>query len=239
MMQESELYKSLENFEKEKKFESEKIFYKQLKEVRFYSFAFKNNGKSTICTIKRDDDTEFYPAFTNYNELAKWPFEVKDIIRLSFDDLKHIILEDKRNIGGIVINPFGRSILFENHSIKRMDAVISGMYLKRTEGITKGMYLYYPQEVPQGLKNGINLYLSNNKRKVYGVYLYQAKRNITEPLHWLFLIEFDGDKLSLFPKFAKIVQIYMKPGDVFELVKYNGELQPGGMVRPYIIYKNS
>lgn len=239
MMQEAELYRSLETFVREKKFEDEKKFYNNLKEIQLYSFVFKNNGKSFLCTVQKDDEKEFYPAFTNYNELAMWPSEISDIVKLSFDDLKHILLGDKRNIYGIVINPFGKSIQIESQNLKRMDSITTGMYLERTNGLTNGMYLYYPQEVPAGLKNGINLFLSNNKRKVYGVYLYQAKRNIYEPPHWLFLIEFDDDKISLFSRFAKIVKLYMKPGDVFELVKYSGELKSGGMVRPYIVYKNS
>lgn len=236
MIKEDDLYFEMEKFKREPSYNNEWSFYNTLKQIELYSPVIYSSEKTMVATLKKDGNEEFYPAFSSLESLKKWPFELKEIRKLYFDDLKHIMLEDSRDIKGIVINPFGKAILLENNHIDRIESITSGMSLKKTAGINKGIFLYPPKSVPKGLKEGLEMFFQN-KNEVRYVYLYQAKRNENDPLHWMLVVKFNGSKIDLFPKLAAVVQLYMNPNEVFELVQYFDELNLPMTIRPYILYE--
>lgn len=235
-MTEKDLYFEMEKLKREPIYKNEMSFYETLKKLVLYVPVIPSGGKTKVATLKKNGKEEFYPAFGSLKSFQKWPFEIKEIRKLYFDDLKHIMLEDSRDIGGIVINPFGENILLENQQIEKIESATSGVSLKKTEGISGGIYLYPPKSIPKGLKVGMELFCQN-KKEVKAIYLYQAKRNEKDNLHWMFAVKFDGTKIELFPKLAAVVQLYMNPSEVFELVKYTDDLKlPAGAV-PAVLYE--
>lgn len=235
-MSEKDIYYELEKFKREPVYKNELSLYDALKKTVFYIPVVSMGGKTSIASLKKDGKEEFYPAFSSVEEIRKWPFELKGIRKLYFDDLKHVMLEDVRDIKGIAINPFGKVILLGNAQIERIETVTSGMSLKKTQGMRGAIRLYYPEYVPDGLESGLRFFFQN-KREVQSVYLYQAKRNEGDSLHWMFIVKFDGTKIELFPKLAAVIQLYMNDGQVFELVKYSDELKLSMAIKPCILYE--
>lgn len=236
MIEEKDLYFELERFKREPEYKNELSFYNTLKKIELYIPVMHAEGKTTVATLKKDGKEEFYPAFTSLEEFKKWPFELKEIRKLYFNDLTLIMMEDVRDIEGVVINPFGKAILLGNQHIERMETVTSGMSLKRTGGINDGIYLYTPKTVPNGLKSGLELFFQS-KKDVQAVHLYQARRNEKDPLHWMFVVKFNGTKIELFPKLAAVIQLYMDDKEVFELVKQADELKLPAAVVPCVLYE--
>ncbi|MDR1061396.1 MAG: enhanced serine sensitivity protein SseB C-terminal domain-containing protein [Clostridiales bacterium] len=137
---------------------------------------------------------------------------------LSFDTLKHMLLDDGRKIEGIVVNPHGQAALFPLEAIMRADSVTSGMSVQKTDGVMGEMYLGAPKSYPAGLAPALRKFLGG-RPEVRRVSLYRAKRKMADRAHWLFLVFFAGRKIDLFPELAKLIQRFMKPGEVFELVQ--------------------
>jgi len=236
-MTEKDIYYELEKFKREPDYKNELSLYDALKKTAFYIPVVSAGRKIGIASLKKDGKEEFYPAFSSADEIKKWPFELKETRKLYFDDLKHVMLEDGRDIKGIVINPFGKAILLDNAQIERIETVTSGMSLKKTQGMRGAIRLYYPEYVPDGLESGLKFFFQSKKNEVQSVYLYQAKRNEGDSLHWMFIVKFNGTKIELFPKLAAVIQLYMNDGQVFELVKYSDELKFSMAIKPCIVYE--
>jgi hypothetical protein len=172
--------------------------------------------------LSTQNNEAFLPAFTVTEELQKWPFPTERVLVLSFDDLKHIVLEDPQNLSGIVLNPFGKMLLLRKPEIAQIDATTEGLSVRRADH-PAGLQLFRPAKYPPGLENGMNDFF-RWKQEVSRVYLFLARGPEDPEPHWLFLIDFVGEKSVLFPEVAKAVRPYMKEGESFELMKATHEM---------------
>lgn len=204
-------------------------------ELRF-SRELKNAKLFVPCVAKRKEEGEgysmavlstqngemFLPAFTSREELAKWPYEKGKIIMCSYEDIKHKVIDDPQKLSGVVINPFGKMLLLRLELIRQIDAKTEGMSIERVEH-SKKLCLYQPKKDFPGLAEEMKSFFSAYE-KVYRVYLLLAQEPEDRKPHWLILVDFDRERVALFPAIARLIRPYMKPGDTFELMKATYDL---------------
>lgn len=89
----------------------------------------------------------------------KLPIAPREYALCSFDDLKHMILDDIRKIEGIAVNPHGNTVLFPLAAIKRLDYVTSGMSVQKIDGNIGGLHLNTPKSYPNGLVGAIGKFM--------------------------------------------------------------------------------
>lgn len=163
------------------------------------------------------DKENFLPAFSNPAELKKWPYENDRTAVCSYDTLKHLVLDDPQNFSGIAVNPFGKKLLLRREQIRQIDSKTEGMCIRKVEH-SRNLRLSKPGREPPGLADELKL-LFNSKEEIYRAYLLLAREPKEVKPHWLFLIDFNGERTALFPIVARVVRPYMKPGGTFEIMK--------------------
>jgi hypothetical protein len=243
---EADFYTALAGYRDDSGLESERRLYGALKALKLYvpleaapliaaplraAPLGAAAGRKRFVTARKNGDEEYVPAFTSLREYDKMPAlrastgasagrakYAAEYALLPFDTLKHMLLDDGRKIEGIVVNPHGQAALFPLEAIMRADSVTSGMSVQKTDGVMGEMYLGAPKSYPAGLAQALRKFLGG-RPEVRRVSLYRAKRKMADRAHWLFLVFFAGRKIDLFPELARLIQRFMKPGEVFELVQ--------------------
>jgi len=234
--------KSLKLLQQEPTQENERRFFSEIKNAKFLVPCVKSEqppNKAYPAVLNTQKGEKFLPAFSDLVEFEKWPFDRLNVSvsEFSFDDLKHIILEDqqKQNLVGIAINPFGQALLLRQSQIAQIDTAMQGMSAQRVnhEG---GLRLLSPEGLPSGLKDGLEV-LFRQKPEVCQAYLLSAQGTGEPAPHLLFLIDFEGTEAGLFPQVAKAVQPYMKQGKTFELMKATPRLLQSATKKGELIYQ--
>ena len=80
----------------------------------------KEDSNVSFYMISSSDGKQFYPAFTDWEELNKWNIGIDKIqtLILSFDDYAEMVLLNP-DIEGFVINPFTTSFTFTREQLKK------------------------------------------------------------------------------------------------------------------------
>jgi hypothetical protein len=60
---------------------------------------------------------------------------------------------------------------------------------------------------------------------IYRIHVLLACHPTDDIPHWLILIDFDGERTSVFPAVVKTVSRYIKPGDSFEVMQADDYMQ--------------
>ncbi len=210
-----DLVRSMENLRDDPSPEGKLQFFRQLKAARFLVPC---RGKAnSIVTLNTDKAEAFLPAFTAAQELSKCQFPFEKVRGMSFDALKHLAIDNPTRISGIAINPFGKALLLRHPQLSEIDSATEGMTLKRTDYQGK-LQIKPTADYPIGLPKALS-HLLDTRSDVYRAWILSAQHGEDALSHKLFLIDFDGDRRSLFPLVAKAVQPFMKPGESFELLK--------------------
>jgi hypothetical protein len=80
-------------------------------------------GLSLLATQKKE---LFLPAFTSEDEFDKWKEPSGGASLLLFDILHHIVVDDAK-LCGVVINPFGRSLVLRRDDLTATENLVTGM----------------------------------------------------------------------------------------------------------------
>lgn len=201
--------------------ESKRRFFTELKAARFLVPCRKQDNN--IIILSTPERESFLPAFTTMDELAKkMPFKEKVSI-LSFDDIKHIVVDNSQKLAGIVINPFGKALFLRHSQLSEINADIEGMTVKRVDHKSQ-LRLEATVDYPIGLPNVLRTLFKTHLEVSRAWILLAWEENKNMP-HKLFVIDFHGDRKMLFPLIARVVQPFMKPGESFELIKSDFRLE--------------
>ncbi len=164
----------------------------------------------------------FLPAFTCPEELEKWPYEKDGAAVFSYEDIKNRAIDDCRGFSGIIINPFSDFLILDMDVIKRIDEMLDGIYIERVEH-SRYLQLYKPGHGYSGLAEEMKLFFEKHE-EVYRAYLLTAREPWEKERHWLLLIDFEGERVRLFPEAARALEPHIRPGDHFEIMKADREL---------------
>ncbi|SHH88686.1 SseB protein N-terminal domain-containing protein [Sporobacter termitidis DSM 10068] len=160
---------------------------------------------------------KFLPAFTDLQELEKWPFEKHQIVLRFFDNLKYVVLNDPYSLSGMIINPFGDRIVLKSAQIRQIDVNVESVSPQNARSGPDMRFLRPRRKFPE-LGVLLKAYFKRYE-EVYSVYLMMATELGKTSPHWLFLIDFDGEKLSLFPELINVIHAFMHDGESFEILK--------------------
>ncbi len=155
------------------------------------------------------DGRQFYPAFTDWEELLKWQkTETPKTLILSFDDYVSMILP-REETDGVIINPFGDNFMLDrkllNHLKTQKDLNTKGV---SSQTITKDteVLLGEPKDYPAEMVAKISDFLKK-KPEVRRAWLRLMIRDNEQS--YLLVADFTGDKDTLFGGIAHVARPYL------------------------------
>jgi hypothetical protein len=163
----------------------------------------------------------FLAAFTSEVQFAKWSYPHGGAEVVTFE-LLHGIVTDDVNLAGIVINPFGMSLILRPETLSAIENSATGMTHERVEH--RGALILGAAKYPPVLASAFASALKSSGMEVFEAYILAARQEVRAKPYLLFLIDFDGDRKILFPRVAGAIHPHMKLGSNFELLKANSAL---------------
>ena len=181
--------------------------------VNFLSYINSNELESTFGNInfnvlKTDDDKTYLPAFTDLEELSKWGIPEKmNTITLNFDDYVEIIL-DNDNIDGLVINPFGDYYIIPKEGLKDLKEMkkerlkVNEIKIESNSKILISEPKHYPTMMMEAITSCCDSLGNINKA-------WLLEMMTEKDRSWLLVLDFEGDKNSIFSKISQVVRNYL------------------------------
>lgn len=181
---------------------------------------------NTIPLLDIKEKGKMLPIFSSYKAFEKSPLP-KDRVRvMPFSEIDEIIRKSEGKIAGIIINPHGKSMIFQRNGGNA------------TEKNESGIRLIKPPFVPEKITETLKKFFSECEN-VYAAYVLWAQKETDLAPKLFLIIDFDGKREEFFPKVAKSLEECMKPGDNIEMAKADFKLLKAAekLVKP--IYKKS
>ncbi|MDR2296116.1 MAG: enhanced serine sensitivity protein SseB [Clostridiales Family XIII bacterium] len=194
-----------------------RAFFRRRLRASSYLVPRRPDGRA-LSLLATQNNELFLPAFTSEDELGKWAQPHGGMSALSFEMLHHIVVDDL-NLAGIVINPFGASLILRRSKLTAIESAATGMMHERIAHT--GRMIFETGQCPAALVRDFTAALKNSGMEVFEAYILMARQEHEAKPHMLFLIDFRGDRKLLFPAVARAVQPHMAAGSNFELLKAN------------------
>ncbi|MDR2354860.1 MAG: enhanced serine sensitivity protein SseB [Clostridiales Family XIII bacterium] len=192
-----------------------RAFFRRRLRASTYLVPCRPDGKG-LSLLATQNNELFLPVFTSKTELGKWMQPHGGVATLPFEMLHHIVVDDV-NLSGIVINPFGASLILRRSKLTAIENAATGMTHERVTHT--GRLIFETGQCPAALVRDFTAALKNSGMEVFEAYILMARQEHETRPHMLFLIDFKGDRKRLFPAVAQAVQPHMKTGSNFELLK--------------------
>lgn len=185
------------------------------------------NMKVLFHMIENNMGVTYFLAFTSLEEMYKWRNDADiPVAVVTFDDFADMISEapaDKLP-GGFVIDPFGVNQIFtreQTAQIKAQKDMIENAKKQNNHfDADEEVFIGEPAEYPTMLMNEVKNYLGSQDtiKKAYFQLMCQG-----EVESYLFVLDFEGDKESIFNKFADAVRPHLN-GKLVDLMDCKSEL---------------
>lgn len=184
----------------------------------------KENTKINFSIIENTANQHYFLAFTDWDELRKWHVnENQQTLILTFDDLAAMVLDEKGNSDGFVINPFGGNITFNKNMVtslkeekeRRARGGVVEQVVKKDTTVQLGQPRIYPDEMVKAISN----YMKNQKN-VKAAYLQLMIKEGEQS--YLIIVDFTGDKREIFDGIANTAMSYLN-GMFIDLVPYDSD----------------
>lgn len=172
--------------------------------------TFQKDSMMRIPMISTQDNKHFYPVFTDWGEIRKWTnCPSNKTMILDFDSYAEMVLRDDKT-EGIAINPFGADFILDRKTIEhiktRKDIITKGVSEQKVEKDTQ-VTLGEPKDYPTEMVEAIKTYL-NGEPAIRKAWLRLMCRN--EEYSYLLVVDFEGDKDSVFGKIADAARPYLR-----------------------------
>ncbi len=143
---------------------------------------------------------QFYLAFTDWEELAKWrSAQGQRVLILTFDDYARLVLDGKIAAGGFIINPYSGNVVFGKAMIETVRREKAGLTNRGAEKMVmkKGttVFLGEPDEYPEALIRSLSSFLET-QGGVEAAYLQSMEKDGVSS--YLVAVDFQGDQKALF-----------------------------------------
>ncbi|MDR2421086.1 MAG: enhanced serine sensitivity protein SseB [Oscillospiraceae bacterium] len=206
-------------------------FFRRLRRSMFLvPQSLEGNGLSLLSTQHGE---LFLPAFTTSGEFRKWERHEDGATVRTFEVLHGCVTDDER-LAGIVINPFGGQLVLKRQDLDGLENAATGMTRERVEH--RGRLTLEAAKYAPGLAKAFSAALKDSGMEVFEAYILAARQEDGETPRPLFLIDFNGDRKTLFPRVARAVQPHMKAGDKFELLKADYALLEAARAKAEPVY---
>lgn len=226
-----------QNYQENKKEENKTALFQAIQSSKFWVPVIirQQDGeeKLQLAVLSSAQGGQFIPAFLSKEE-DLGTFQAEELQSLPYDLLKHLVIDDPERLQGVVISPFAHNIILDQVLMTAIDAAVEGMTVQKTS--TQGkLLLQKPVHIPDGLQEALQRFLADCL-EVNAAWLLVAKREEENAFHWLILLDFYGERVEVFPKVAKAIQPYLKPGDRFELLAKNQAI-PTELLAQTLLYQ--
>lgn len=170
----------------------------------------RKDTKIKIPMITNQNGGNFYPVFTDHEELAKWEqMEKPDILVLGFDEYAALVLDNEK-AGGIVINPFGDNFILDRkmlvHLKTQKDLRIKGVSQSHITKDTKVM-VGEPKEYPTAMAEAMREHMCGIPTVKQAWLRLMVRDNVQS---FLVIVEFEGNRDEIFGGIAAAARPYLK-----------------------------
>lgn len=81
----------------------------------------KQGSSLSFKTLATEDEQTYLMAFTDWEELEKWSKKPEDVIPISYEDLRGLVLDSNGEIAGFTINPYEQNLIITRDLIAYFD----------------------------------------------------------------------------------------------------------------------
>ena len=162
--------------------------------------------------------------FSSFSAFEKSPLPKDSARIMPFSEIDEIVRKSEGKIAGIIINPHGKSMVFQRNG---------GKATEKNEG---GVRLIKPPFVPEKFETLLKEFFSKCEN-VYSAWLLWAQRENDLAPKLFLLMDFDGKREEFFPKVAEALKPCMNPGDNIEMAKADFKLLKAAEKLAKPIYK--
>ena len=103
------------------------------------------------------------------------------------------------------------------------DSAVHGMTVAKHDHSLRTIYRK-ADRLPDGLTAAVGRF-AQGQIGINAVWALLAKNENERIPHLTFAIDFFGSKFDLFPQLAEVLKLFMQPGQTFELIERNPQLQ--------------
>lgn len=179
---------------------------------------------NTIPLLEIKDKGKMLPVFSSFSAFEKSPLPKDKANILPFSRIDEILKKSEGKIAGIVMNPHGKSLVFQRNG---------GNSTEKQEG---NLRLMKPSFIPERISGALCGFFSGCEN-VYSAYILWAQKDSDLAPHLFLVVDFDGKKEEFFPKVAEAIKSVLNPGDNLEMAKADFKLLKAAekLIKP--IYK--
>ena len=175
-----------------------------------------SDNENTIPLLDIKEKGKMIPIFSSFSAFEKSPLPKEKAKIMPFSKIDEILKKSYGKITGIVINPHGKSMIFQRNEGKP------------TEKHENGVKLMKPSFIPERIENSLKNYFSKCENVYAAFVLWLQKENDLAP-HLFLVIDFDGKPEEFFPKVAEAIKPNLIAGDNLEMAKADFKLLKTGL----------
>ena len=150
-----------------------------------------------------------FPAFSCYEAFIKSGLPEDKTVFLTFSKINSIVKSGSGKVKGIVVNPHGKSLIFEQQKKEPGE-----MTVQKGGQRTVSML----RSVSPSIIAALCDYFSSNE-KVYKAYLLQTTTPEDQRERPFLVVDFDGDPEEFFKIFRELLVPYLEKGTEIEMAK--------------------
>lgn len=173
--------------------------------------------------LKNGNGEMFFGVFTDVEEMYKWE-DTKNSSKVvtDFDSLASMVMDEKSNVGGFVVNAFGKSVTFPKPMVMTIKQQRDYLRMKNNtiESGTK-IQLGEPDEYPIDLMAALINHFSTEET-VNAAYLRMIKKEDGQKSYFI-VVDFYGDMQETFDYINKIAKPYLDDEIELTMMPYSME----------------
>lgn len=173
--------------------------------------------------LKNGNGEMFFGVFTDVEEMYKWE-DTKSSSKVvtDFDSLASMVMDEKSNVGGFVVNAFGKSVTFPKPMVMTIKQQRDYLRMKNNtiESGTK-IQLGEPDEYPIDLMAALINHFSTEET-VNAAYLRMIKKEDGQKSYFI-VVDFYGDMQETFDYINKIAKPYLDDEIELTMMPYSME----------------
>lgn len=178
----------------------------------------------------------FFLAFTDWDELRKWQnINHQHTLIVTFDDISGMVLQENSRWDGVVINPYGESIVFDNADVKALkdeaERRAGGGAVEQVIEKETTVQLGEPSVYPEAMVKAICAHVKK-KKNVQAAYLRLMMKD--DEQSYLVIVDFMGDRRETFDGIGKAAWEHLN-GMYIDLVPFDTDFgqQAAAGVEPF------
>lgn len=173
--------------------------------------------------LKNGNGEMFFGVFTDIEEMYKWEdTKTASKVVTDFDSIASMVMDEKSNVGGFVINAFGKSVTFPKPMVMTIKQQRDYMRMKNNtiESGTR-VQLSEPDEYPIDLMAALINHFSTEET-VNAAYLRMIKKENGDKSYFI-VVDFYGDMQETFDYINKVAKPFLDDEIELTMMPYSME----------------